>query len=49
MEYGQQMRLNYVYFPISKTLYNVEYSSPRYIKRINYIYKELYFGTLNYK
>lgn len=40
---------NYVYFPISKTLYNVEYSSPRYIKRINGIYKELYFGTLNYK
>lgn len=39
---------NYVYFPKSKTLYNVEYHNPRYIKRIT-IYTEFYFGTLNYK
>ena len=47
--WGVVPKYNYVYFPISKRLYNVEYSSPRYIKRINGIYKELYFGTLNYK
>lgn len=43
---GLKPRFNYVYFPESSRLYNVEKNKPRYIKRIN-SYKSFYFGTLN--
>ena len=42
------LKYNYVYFPRSKRLYNVERYRPRYIRTID-SYKDFYFGTLNYK
>ena len=45
---GQSPKYNYVYFPHSKRLYNVEYYTPRYIRQIN-TFRDFYFGTLNYK
>jgi len=49
MEYGQQMRLNYVYFPNSTRLYHVEPSGVRYIHSINNNFRRFYFGTLNHR
>lgn len=46
--WGVVPEYNYVYFPISKILYNVEYNNPRYIKRISNN-TSFYFGTLNYR
>ena len=46
--WGVVPKYNYVYFPISKTLYNVESDNPRYVKHIN-TFKDFYFGTLNYR
>ena len=46
--WGTVPKFNYVYFPISKRLYNVECYNPRYIRNIGG-YKDFYFGTLNYK
>ena len=46
--WGTVPKYNYVYFPRSKRLYNVERYRPRYIRTIN-SYKDFYFGTLNYK
>ena len=46
--WGVVQKYNYVYFPISKTLYNVESDNPRYVKHIN-TFKDFYFGTLNYR
>lgn len=43
---GGAPRYNYVYFPVSKRLYNVR-TWPTFIKHIH-SYKDLYFGTLNY-
>ena len=37
---------NYVYFPVSKHLYNVERERPRYIRSITN-FKDFFFGTLN--
>ena len=41
-------RFNYVYFPVSKRLYNVEIKGPIFIRNIS-SYKDFYFGTLNIK
>ena len=46
--WGVVPKYNYVYFPTSQTLYNVEYNNPRYIKRIRN-HTSFYFGTLNYR
>ena len=46
--WGVVQKYNYMYFPISKTLYNVESDNPRYVKHIN-TFKDFYFGTLNYR
>ena len=46
--WGTVPKYNYVYFPVSRKLYNVERYSPRYIRTIDY-YKDFYFGTLNNK
>ena len=48
-KYGQQMRLNYVYFPNSTRLYHVEPSGVRYIHSVNNNYRRFYFGTLNHR
>lgn len=43
---GQAPFYNYVYFPISKRLYNVEREKPRYIRSISSI-NDFFFGSLN--
>ena len=45
---GLSPKYNYVYFPNSKRLYNIEVQSPRFIKSIR-SYNDYYFGTLNIK
>ncbi len=38
---------NYVYFPKTQRLYNVEFEKPRYIRNIGNDYRRFFFGTLN--
>lgn len=45
---GRDYRLfNYVYFPKSTRVYNVEKQKPRFIRTIGTDYRRFYFGTLN--
>ena len=46
---GNSPKYNYVYFPESRRLYNIELFRPRFIKKLSKSYRSLYFGTLNYK
>ena len=46
---GNSPVYNYVYFPASGRLYNVEKYRPRFIKKIGTSFKGFYFGTLNYR
>ena len=46
VRYSQAPFYNYVYFPVSGRLYNVERKMPRYIRRVQ-DYHGFYFGTLN--
>lgn len=46
---GKSPKYNYVYYPSSRRLYNVELYDPRFIKNISKSYKSFMFGTLNHK
>ena len=45
---GAKARISYVYFPISKRLYNVGYYGAEYIRKIT-SFKGFYFGTLHHR
>ena len=46
---GQSPVYNYVYFPVSGHIYNVQKPSAVYIKSLGINYRGLYWGTLNHR